>query len=150
VNNAFLHGDLQEEVYMELPPGVTSKRTQSIYRLTKPLDGLKQTSKQWLSINFARSKEDNSLFIKVVGTSFIVLLIYVDDILVAGNNMKDIEDVKNSLNIAFKIKDIGHSKFFLGLEIARIKNGIHICQRKYALEILADACMLNAKPASHP
>ena len=112
MNNAFLHGDLQEKVYMELPPGVTSKRTQSICRLTKSLYGLLQASKQWydklttflLSINFARSKADKSLFIKAFGTSFIALLICVDDILVVGNNMKDIKDVKNSLNIVFKKK----------------------------------------------
>ncbi|XP_068504175.1 uncharacterized mitochondrial protein AtMg00810-like [Phaseolus vulgaris] len=158
VNNAFLHGDLEEEVYMELPPGIASKKAHQVCRLMKSIYGLKQASKRWYdkltsflhSINFTHSKADNSLFVRNIEDSFIALLVYVDDILITGNNADDINAVKDSLNTTFKIKDLGHLKFFLGLEIARTVKGIHICQRKYALEILADAGMLNAKPAATP
>jgi len=158
VNNAFLHGDLQEEVYMSLPLGITIVRSNQVCKLTKALYGLKQAIKQWYdklssflyNINFVQSKAGNSLFIRKFETSFIALLICVDDILIAGNDIKDIDIVKNSLNYVFKIKDLGHLKFFLGLEISRTRKGIHIYQRKYALDILTNAGMLGAKPANTP
>ena len=123
---------------MELPPGVITKKSHQVCRLTKALYGLKQASKQWydkltsflLTINFVHSKADSSMLIKKTETSFMALLIYVDDILIARNNMNEINKVKSSLNAAFEIKDLGNLKFFLGLEIARTKKGIHICQRK--------------------
>ena len=156
VNNAFLHGDLQEEVYMSLPPGITTVKSNQVSKLIKALYGLKQASKQWYdklssflyNINFVQSRVDNSLFIRKSETSFIALLIYVNDILIARNDIEDIDIVKNSLNSAFKIKDLGHLNFFLGLEIARTHKGIHICQRKYALDILTDVGMLGVKPAN--
>jgi len=64
--------------------------------------------------------------------------------------MKEIQAVKSSLNAVFAIKDLGQLHFSLGLEIAKTKKGIHVCQRKYALEILADAGMAGAKPVSTP
>jgi len=156
VNNAFLHGDLQEEVYMSLPPGITTVKSNQVSKLIKALYGLKQASKQWYdklssflyNINFVQSRVDNSLFIRKSETSFIALLIYVNDILIARNDIEDIDIVKNSLNSAFKIKDLGHLNFFLGLEIARTHKGKHICQRKYALDILTDVGMLGVKPAN--
>jgi len=74
----------------------------------------------------------------------------VDDILLVGKFIKDIESIKSSLNNLFKIKDLGCLKFFLGMEIVKIHEGIYICQRKYALNVLADARMLNDKPATTP
>jgi len=143
---------------MSLPPGITTVRSNQVCKLTKALYGLKQASKQWYdqlssflySINFVQSKANNSLFIRKSETSFIALLIYMDDILIAGNDIKDIDIVKNSLNFVFKIKDLGHLKFFLGLEISKTRKGIHICQRKYALDILTNASMLGAKPTNTP
>ena len=78
------------------------------------------------------------------------LLVYVDDIILAGDNAKHISEVKVFLNRKFKIKDLGRLSFFLGLEVTRSKRGIHINQRKYALDILADSGMLAAKPCSTP
>ena len=78
------------------------------------------------------------------------LFIYVDDIFIVENDKNVINKVKSFLNVAFKIKGLGNLKFFLGLEVARTKKGIHICQRKYTLEILEDASMLNVKPATTP
>jgi len=129
VDNAFLHGDLQEEVYMDIPPGITTEKENQVCRLTKSLYGLKQASKQWYdklttfhySINFNHSKANSSLFIRKHENTFTTLLIYVDDILIVGNNMKDIQAVKSSLNAAFSIKDLGQLIFFLGLEIAITK-----------------------------
>ena len=68
----------------------------------------------------------------------------------AGNNINDITTVKESLNTSFCIKNLGKLKYFLGLEIARSREGFHICQRKYALDILKNIGMLGAKPVATP
>jgi hypothetical protein len=158
VNNAFLHGELDEEVFMELPLGFSVKGGSQVCRLTKSLYGLKQASRQWFSkfsttllqLGFTQSKCDYSLFTRSIGTSFMALLVYVDDIVLASNDSDAITSFTKLLNQQFKLKDLGPLKFFLGLEIARKSTGISICQRKYALEILEDSGLLAAKPAKFP
>ena len=158
VNNAFLNGDLHEEVYMQLPQGFHSKRGNVVCKLNKSLYGLKQALRQWnekfCSIikhpGFKQSKADYFLFTKKFNDSFITLLVYVDDILIARNNVQAVEELKTSLNQHFKLKDLGGLKYFLGLERARSDKGITLCQRKYALEVLKDAGMLACKPSKVP
>jgi hypothetical protein len=162
VNNAFLHGTLDEEVYMSLPPGFHSKGepypSDTVCKLQKSLYGLKQASRQWFSKfsttllhhGFTQSKADYSLFTKQKGSCFIALLVYVDDILIASNSAEDVAALKSYLDSQFKLKDLGLVRYFLGLEIARSSKGISISQRKYALEIMEDAGMLGCKPEKCP
>lgn len=141
VHNAFLHGHLEEAC-----------------KLLKSIYGLKQSNRQWftslspslISKGYSQSQSDNSLFTKRTNHSFTAILIYVDDLILTGNNITEIADIKEFLNCTFRIKDLGHLKYFLGLEIARNKTGIHLCQRKYALEILSDCVLIAAKPLSTP
>uniref|UniRef100_A0A2N9FS71 Reverse transcriptase Ty1/copia-type domain-containing protein n=1 Tax=Fagus sylvatica TaxID=28930 RepID=A0A2N9FS71_FAGSY len=159
VNNAFLHGELHEEVYMVMPPGFASKgETHKVCKLNKSLYGLKQASRQWftkfsstiLQHGFIQSKSDYSLCTRSHGSSFIALLVYVDDILIASNDMESVTKLKNALDAEFKPKDLGNLKYFLGLEVVRSSKGISLCQRKYALEVLFDSGMLGSKPLQTP
>ncbi|RVW14961.1 Retrovirus-related Pol polyprotein from transposon TNT 1-94 [Vitis vinifera] len=158
VNNAFLHGDLHEEIYMSPPPGLRRQGENLVCHLHKSLYGLKQASRQWFAkfstaiqaADFVQSKADYSLFTSRKGKSFTTLLIYVDDILITGNDVNAIVALKQFLHSHFRIKDLGDLKYFLGIEVSRSKKGISISQRKYTLEILKDGGFLGAKPVNFP
>jgi hypothetical protein len=158
VNNVFLHGTLDEEVYMQLPPGYATKGESKVCKLTKSLYGLKQASRQWFSRfsttllqhGFLQSKSNYSLFTRSQGSSIIGFLVYVDDVIIASNDPAAVSVLTRLLNSQFCLKDLGTAKFFLGLEIARNSTGISVSQRKYTLDILADNGLLVAKPATFP
>jgi hypothetical protein len=158
VNNAFLHGDLDEEMYMKHPLGFITKGDTWVCQLNKLLYELKQASRQWFSKfsstlllhGFTQSKADYSLSIKSHESSFMALLVYVDDIVLASNDTHAITEFTNLLNSKFKLKDLGHLKFFLGLEVARTAARISLCQRKFALDILSDVGQLASKPSKFP
>lgn len=77
-------------------------------------------------------------------------LIYVDDVILVGNNMKQIARTKTHLDKEFSIKDLGPLKYFLGIEVARTSEGLVLCQRKYTLDILEDSGMKGCRPSSFP
>ena len=119
---------------------------------------MKQASRQWfhrlysflLTHGFTQASADHSLFLYFNDTSFTALLVYVDDIVLTGNDIMAINRITIFLDQTFKIKDLGTLKFFLGMEVARSQQGIHLCQRKYVLDILSDSGMLACRPASTP
>lgn len=158
VNNAFIHGFLDEQVYMIPPPGYTKASPGQVCHLQRSLYGLKQASRQWnseltqklISVDFQQSKHDHCLFTKGTGHHFIALLIYVDDILVTSPSLQLITDIKTFLHKSFTIKDLGDAKYFLGLEIARSPQGMYISQHKYALDLISEAGLMGSKPASAP
>ncbi|XP_015937376.1 uncharacterized mitochondrial protein AtMg00810-like [Arachis duranensis] len=102
------------------------------------------------SLGYSQSKHDYSLFTKRTGETFTAALAYVDDLILTGNNIQEIESTKRHLHEAFKIKDIEDVKFFLGLEVARVSKGIAVNQRKYVLDLLADYGMTDCKLVSTP
>ncbi|GAU28547.1 hypothetical protein TSUD_268860 [Trifolium subterraneum] len=158
VNTAFLHGDLNEEVYMQPPPGLELPQPNLVCKLQRSLYGLKQASRQWntkltetlTSSGYIQSKADYSLFTKQTSTGFTVILVYVDDLVLGGTDMSEIHNIKTLLDDKFSIKDLGNLKYFLGFEVARSKEGISLCQRKYALDLIEDDGLLGAKPCPTP
>ena len=127
VNNAVLHGELNEEVYMQLPPGMQVSHPNQVCQLQRSLYGLKQASRQWfhrlssflLTHGFTQASADHSLFLCFNENSFTALLVYVDDIVLTGNDIMAINRITVFLDQTFKIKDLGTLKFFLGIEVAR-------------------------------
>jgi len=76
--------------------------------------------------------------------------VYVNDVILAGNSLEEFKPIKHILHIAFKIKDLGILKYFLGIEVAHASSGISLCQRKYCLDLLEDSGLLNSKLVNTP
>ncbi|CAM8987336.1 unnamed protein product [Rhodiola kirilowii] len=160
VNNAFLHGNLEEEVYMRLPHGFYQKEKYQgqVCKLLKSLYGLKQASRQWFSkfsealldFGFHKSMNDYSLFKLDKGDDFTVLLVYVDDAILTGTYQAIIDETKSYIHNRFQIKDLGVLKYFLALEVARSSTGIFLNQRKYVLELLEENNLTQCKPSRTP
>ncbi|GJU56477.1 putative RNA-directed DNA polymerase [Tanacetum coccineum] len=158
VNNAFLNGDLHEEVYMKVPQGFKKENDNRVCKLKKSLCGLKQASRNWyqkfttslIEIGFKQTGADHSLFTFKRRETFIATLIYVDDVIITGNNSGKIQEIKKFLHERFSIKDLGPLKFFLGIEVAQTKEGMVLSQRKYTLDILTDTGKTGCKPSAFP
>jgi len=126
--------------------------------LHKSLYGLKQAPRAWytrlnnflLSIGFHASKVDTSLFIFSVGSNICYLLVYVDDILLMGNNAILLQRLIQLLSSEFKLRDLGDVHYFLGIEVQCTGLGLMLCQHKYTLDILTRADMLSCKPVDTP
>jgi hypothetical protein len=158
VHNAFLHGDLQEEVFMKPPPGFHTTRPGMVCRLHKSLYGLKQAPRCWFAklstalkaYGFKQSLSDYSLFTLQQQGSILGVLVYVDDLIISGNDHAVISTFKTYLHTCFHMKDLGTLKYFLGVEVARSPTGIFLSQRKYALDIVSEAGLLGCKPVPTP
>jgi len=112
VNNAFLHGDLDEEVYMTLPPGFRAPGSHKVCKLNKSLYRLRQAPRQWfaklssklLEYGFVRSYADYSLFTYKKDDTCMALLVYVDDLVLTGNKSKACSEFKEYLNHCFILR----------------------------------------------
>ncbi|BBH08684.1 ABC-2 type transporter family protein [Prunus dulcis] len=158
VKNAFLHGELTEEVYMDIPPGYNTTQTGTVCRLRKALYGLKQSPRAWFgrftmamkNNGFKQCNSDHTLFLKHRKGKVTALIIYVDDMIITGNDKQEISQLQDYLATEFEMKDLGGLKYFLGIEVARSQQGIFLSQRKYVLDLLTDTGMLDCKPADTP
>ncbi|GFY95385.1 hypothetical protein Acr_10g0007700 [Actinidia rufa] len=161
IKNAFLNGDLHETIYMDSPPGFRAdgEYTGKVCRLRKSLYGLKQSPRAWfsrfsevvLSLDFIRCQSDQTCFIyRRPNGQCVIISVYVDDIIITGDDASGIERVKQILRKAFDTKDLGPLRYFLGIEVAHSRRGISLSQRKYVLDLLQDTGMIGCRPASSP
>jgi histone deacetylase 1/2 len=159
VKNAFLHGVLEEEVYMRQSPGFENPHAlHSICKLDKAIYGLKQAPRAWYSklssklcdLGFIPSRADTSLFLYNKSGISIYVLVYVDDIIVTSSSDHAITILVQDLNKNFAIKDLGDLHFFLGIEVKRNHNGLVLTQEKYATELLNKVGMHDCKSAPTP
>jgi hypothetical protein len=161
VKTTFLHGDLEEEIFMKKPKGYVVKgKKEPVCKLRKSLYGLKQSPRMWyqkidtymLGLGFTRSKQDHYVYSKLIGDHLIYLVLYVDDMLLIGNNKEIIQDVKTQLSSKFDMKDLGASNFILGMEIKRDQKKwkLWLNQRKYVKTILQRFNMPECKTVKVP
>jgi transposase InsO family protein len=161
VKTAFLHGELEEEIYMDQPEGfIVPGKEDHVCKLKRSLYGLKQSPRQWykrfdsfmLSHGFKRSEFDSCVYIKFVDGSPIYLLLYVDDMLIAAKSKKEITTLKAQLSSEFEMKDLGAAKKILGMEITRDRNSglLFLSQQSYIKKVLHRFNMHDAKSVSTP
>ena len=133
VKNAFLNGDLREEVYMQ-PLLSLFVESNKVCRLRHALYGLKQAPRAWF-VKFSStifrlintvSPYDSALFLRRIDKGTILLLLYVDDMIITGDDLNRLQELKDFLSQQFEIKDLGHLNYFLGLEITHSIDGLYI------------------------
>jgi hypothetical protein len=159
VKNVFFLGDLQEEMYMEQPPGyVDQTHPNLVCRLKKVLYDSKQAPRAWsckigqyfVTNGFQTSNVDFSLYVKKTNHGIIIIIIYVDDLLIAGNSDANIFDLKKLLKQEFEMKDLGELYYLLGIDVIQSPKRIWLLQRQYALNKLSEYGMTKCKPISIP
>ena len=129
VKTTFLHGDLEEEIYMQQPEGFVEKgKEHLVCRLKKSLYGLKQAPRQWYQKfnsfmtdqGYHKTKADHCVFVKKFeGGDFMILLLYVDNMLIVGRDQVKVWMLKKALNRTFSMKDLGPARQILGMHIIR-------------------------------
>lgn len=159
VKSAFLHGDLEEQVYIDQTPGyIKAGNEHKVYKLKKALYGLKQAPRAWysridayfLKEGFKKCPYEHTLFIKFDGGKMLIVCLYVDDLIFTENDSVMFEKFKKSMMGEFDMSDLGMMHYFLGIEVEQSAVGIFISQKKYVQEVLDMFKMKNCNSVSTP
>jgi hypothetical protein len=159
VKSTFLNGDLEEEVYMEQPEGLSlTDNPNYVCKLKKALYGLKQAPRAWYysldkflqEKGFKKGTIDRNLYIKSEGDNLLVVLVYVDDIIFGCTNESSAQWFANSMQIEFEMSMIGELSYFLGLQVKQSSTGIFISQEKYLKEMLKKFHMEDSSTVNTP
>ena len=137
---------------MQPPPGL-SIDSNKVCHIQHVLYGLKQVPRAWFAkfsstifcLGYMTSHYDSALFLHHTNKCIILLLLYVDDMIITGNDLSGIQELKNFLSQQFEMKDLGHLSYFLGLEITHSTDGLYITQAKYASKLLSRAGLTDSK-----
>ncbi|KAI5116503.1 hypothetical protein M0805_000605 [Coniferiporia weirii] len=165
ISNAFLNGDMEHEVYMDLPEGYKQHGLEDALsgyalKLVKVLYGLKQAGWQWhhklnsalLSMGFAKVSVDHAIWVYRRGDVRVIVPAYVDDMVIATKTEAKAEEVIEELGKHFKLRNLGLTSFLLGVQIehTRAKRQLTLSQRQYALDVLEQYNMLDCVPVTTP
>jgi hypothetical protein len=159
VQNAFLYGVLEEDVFMCQPPGFHDpSKPNYLCKLNKALYGIKQAPRAWYSrlshklksLGFTPSKADISLFFYQKGSVTMYVLVYVDDIIVASSSSSAVKALLADLKMDYALKDLSDLHYFLGIEVKNTSDGLLLTQDKYASDLLHRAGMLPSKEMPTP
>ncbi|KAK1692240.1 hypothetical protein QYE76_008937 [Lolium multiflorum] len=161
VKTAFLNGDIEEELYMVQPKGfVDPKNADKVCKLQRSIYGLKQASRSWnrrfdkviKDFGFIQCHGEACIYKKVSGSSVAFLILYVDDILLIGNDIELLSSVKGYLNNSFSMKDLGEASYILGIKIYRDRSRrlIGLSQSTYLDKILKKFRMDESKKGFLP
>ncbi|EMS67217.1 Retrovirus-related Pol polyprotein from transposon TNT 1-94 [Triticum urartu] len=157
VKNAFLNGELREEVYMQPPPGY-SVHLMAWSVVFVALYGLKQAPRAWFerfasvvtAAGFSASDHDPALFVHISTRGRTLLLLYVDDMIITGDDPEYIAFVKARLSEQFLMSDLGPLRYFLGIEVSSTSDGFFISQEKYIQDLLARAALTDERIVETP
>ena len=157
VNNAFLHRDINGDIYMQTLEGYVQDPS-LLCRLRKSLDGLNKAPQAWydkmdsylLSRGFIRCRSDPNVYIMRNNDSLLPIVLYVDDLLIIGSLASSIATVKTTLHGKFSMTDMGLLHYFLGLEISQNDSGINMSQSKYAKYLIDRFHMIYCKLSPRP
>ncbi|THG93569.1 hypothetical protein EW026_g7700 [Hermanssonia centrifuga] len=159
VKSAFLNGDLNEEIYMQCPPGFKAKDG-NVWKLNKSLYGLKQASCEWYkrvcaefkTMGFTRSDHDHAIFFKYEDGHLLIAAVYVDDMLLISDRMPAIQKLKSDLSTRFEMTDLGEAHWILNMEIVRDRprHTLTLTQRQYTETILNRFGLADCRPLSTP
>ena len=161
VETAFLNGLLQEEIYMDQPEGFIKPGTENLVcKLRKSLHGLKQASRAWNSVIDKFLKEigalkcagDHCIYVLEQETSQLIIILYVDDLILATNSQELLDRTKQALSNKFSMKDLGEVHYFLGIQVIRNRKdrAIWLSQRRYVEQILKTYNLDQSKPVATP
>ncbi|GKA22379.1 putative RNA-directed DNA polymerase [Tanacetum coccineum] len=161
VKTAFLNGFLEEEIYMEQPEGfIDPNHPSKVCKLQRSIYGLKQASRSWnkrfdeeiKKFGFHQNLDEPCVYQKASGSNVIFLILYVDDIILMGNHIPSLQEVKDYLGKCFSMKDLGEAAFILGIKIYRDRSRrlIGLSQNAYLDKILKRYRMDNSKRGSIP
>ena len=159
VKTAFLNGDLDEELYMEQPPGYKDpSQPNAVCKLDKSIYGLKQAPLQWykklssvlIENDFSVSEADSGLFILKDKQNLLLLGLYVDDIILVSTSSSLRDAVKHILSKNFQMTNLGEASMILGIEVGREGNNVSLTQTSLILETLESSGMAECKPTKTP
>lgn len=161
VKSAYLNAKLDEELYLDVPDGFNNDKPMSdnvVWKLNKSLYGLKQSGRNWnivfhsfiSNLEFNQSMSDPCVYSKYVDNSLTVIIVFVDDVLIASDDLQSINDVKTALSNEFKMKDLGCMSYFLGIDFSFENDSINMNQARCIDKVLDRFNMTECKPKIIP
>jgi hypothetical protein len=159
VKSVFLNGELQEEVYVQQPPGfINNKHKNKVPKLHKALYGLRQTPRAWnqkldaelLALGFTRCVDEHGMYTRGKEGGRLIVGVYVDDLIITGGDVGAITKFKVQMQRIFRMSDLGLLSYYLGLEVTQGAHGIMLRQSAYATKVLEKAGLAGCNASATP